>query len=127
MYGSLPSSTVPWKTRTKPWYPFDTQTCTLKFYIQQAFHPLSFIYSGPMELVQFNIKSYSICPGMVRDRNGVVAFMVFGRPLISNILTVFIPTLILLIISHVANMFDRDYIDMVIGVNLTVLLVLASL
>ena len=80
-----------------------------------------------MELIEFNIKSYSICPGMVRDRQGVVAFMVFGRPLISNILTVFIPTLILLIISHVANMFDRDYIDMVIGVNLTVLLVLASL
>ena len=50
-----------------------------------------------------------------------------GRPLIANILTVFIPTIILLVISHLANVFDQEYLDMVIMVNLTVLLVLATL
>jgi hypothetical protein len=112
------------------WYPFDTQTCRLKFYIQQDWanlYPEKMIYSGPLELIQFNIQSYNICSIQIGDKVGVEATMVFGRPLVSNILTVFIPTLILLVISHVANSFDKDYIDMVIGVNLTVLLVLASL
>ena len=112
------------------WYPFDTQTCHLQFYIKQNFaklQPVEFVYSGPMELIQFNIQNFSICPTRIRGKQGAVASIVFGRPLISNILTVFIPTLILLVISHVANRFDQSYVDMVIGVNLTVLLVLASL
>ena len=112
------------------WYPFDTQTCHLKFYIKQNYanlYPTKFIYSGPLELIAFNIKNYSICSTVIRGKMGVVASMEFGRPLTSNILTVFIPTLILLFISHVANRFDQNYVDMVIGVNLTVLLVLASL
>ena len=112
------------------WYPFDTQMCNLQFYIKQNYaklHPEKFIYSGPMKLIEFDIKNYSICPTMINGKQGAVASIVFGRPLISNILTVFIPTLILLVISHVANRFDQSYVDMVIGVNLTVLLVLASL
>ena len=112
------------------WYPFDTQTCHLRFYIKQNYanlYPTKFTYSGPSELTEFNIKNYVICSTEIHGRKGVVASMEFGRPLTSNILTVFIPTLILLFISHVANVFDEDYVDMVIGVNLTVLLVLASL
>ena len=80
-----------------------------------------------MEVIQLNIQNFSICPSRMRGRQGAVASIVFGRPLISNILTFFIPTLIRLVISHIANRFDRSYVDMVIGVNLTVLLVLASL
>ena len=112
------------------WYPFDTQSCSLKFYIQQDYadlHPDMIVYSGPMQLTQFNIKNFTICSALVRDRRGVEATVIFGRPLVSNMLTVFIPTLILLCISHIANEFDKEYLDMVIGVNLTVLLVLASL
>ena len=112
------------------WYPFDTQSCSLRFYIKQDYadlFPDMIAYSGPIELIQFNIQNYTICSTMMKGRHGVEATIVFGRPLISNILTVFIPTLILLSISHIANRFDRNYIDMVIGVNLTVLLVLASL
>ena len=112
------------------WYPFDTQTCNLKFYIKQNYanlYPTKFTYSGPLELIAFNIKNYSICSTEVRGKLGVAASMEFGRPLTSNILTVFIPTLIILAISHVANRFDQNYVDMVIGVNLTVLLVLTSL
>ena len=84
-------------------------------------------YSGPTKLLEFDIMSHIICSVEVMGKPGAVASIMFGRPLISNILTVFIPTFILLVISHQVNRFDRNYVDMVIGVNLTVLLVLASL
>ena len=69
----------------------------------------------------------TMCAAMVGDYQGAEVTMSLGRPLISNILTVFIPTIILLIISHITNVYEKQYIDMVIMVNLTVLLVLATL
>ena len=53
--------------------------------------------------------------------------MSFVGPLLNNILTVFIPTVILVIISHMARHLEENYVDMVIQVNLTVILVLATL
>ena len=57
----------------------------------------------------------------------IVAEATLTRPIISNILTVFIPTTTLLAISFITRFFVEDYIDMVIQVNLTILLVLATL
>ena len=55
--------------------------------------------------------------------------MVFqlSRPLMSNMLTTFLPTTILVIITYLANAFALNYLAVVIQVNLTVLLVLATL
>ena len=50
-----------------------------------------------------------------------------GRPLISNILTIFIPTILLVMISHVSKVFEEDHLDMVVMVSLTVILVQAQL
>ena len=53
--------------------------------------------------------------------------IILGRPLIGHILTVSIPTIILIVLAHMSKVFSDDYIDMVIQVNLTALLVLATL
>ena len=45
----------------------------------------------------------------------------------SSILTTFFPTTILVIITYLANAFAMNYLAVVIQVNLTVLLVLATL
>ena len=57
----------------------------------------------------------------------IVTEVTLGRPIISNLLTVFVPTMLLVIISFAARFFAEDYIDMVIQVNLTILLVLATM
>ena len=57
----------------------------------------------------------------------IVVEVTLGRPIISTFLTVFVPTILLLIISFTARFFAEDYIDMVIQVNLTILLVLATM
>ena len=50
-----------------------------------------------------------------------------SRPLMSSILTTFIPTTILVVITYLVNAFALSYLAVVIQVNLTVLLVLATL
>ena len=117
------------------WYPFDTQTCAMQFKIVNKFadlvdlSPQNLTYSGPSDLAQYIVKSFKMCRVKIQssNRERVDIEISLGRPLIANILTVFIPTIILLVISHLANVFDQEYLDMVIMVNLTVLLVLATL
>ena len=113
------------------WYPFDTQTCSMKMRTHYPglvdVNPGNISYSGPKALSQYVVKSTKMCRAMIGSEEGVVVDITLGRPLISNVLTVFIPTVILLVINHMSKIYDENYLDMVIQVNLTVLLVLATL
>ena len=116
------------------WYPFDTQTCTMEFSIVSKFADFADLlatnltYSGDQNLAQYFVRNMSICSTTKPDGSKAVVVVVsLGRPIVSNLLTVFIPTSILLIISHLAEVGEERYFDMVIQVNLTVLLVLATL
>ena len=116
------------------WYPFDTQTCTMEFSIVSKYADFADLlaskltYSGEQNLAQYFIRNMKICSTTKPNGSKAVVVVVsLGRPLVSNLLTVFIPTLILLILSHLAEVAEERYFDMVIQVNLTVLLVLATL
>ena len=50
-----------------------------------------------------------------------------GRPLVGSLLTIFLPTSVLVIISQMVQVYVNNHIDMVIGVQLTLLLVLATM
>ena len=60
-------------------------------------------------------------------KEAIVTEVTMGRPIMNNFLTVFVPTTLLLFISFTARAFVEDYMDMVIQVNLTILLVLATM
>ena len=112
------------------WYPFDTQVCTMEFYIAfdlATLSPDKFSYNGPKNLAEFYVHNTEMCSGVIEDHPGIKVKIYLGRRLTSNVLTIFVPTIILVIISHMANEFQDNYIDVVISVNLTVLLVLATL
>ena len=113
------------------WYPFDTQTCSMEFFYLLndlvIFLPGNLSYIGPKELPEYMVQSTKICSSTIRAKPGVRVKIIFGRNSFSIILTVFMPTLILVVISHKVNRFEENYLDMVISVNLTVLLVLATL
>ena len=95
------------------------ETVTLK--------PISVNYSGPKELTLHIVKDIQICPMTIGNKSGVVVEVVLGRPIFGAFLSVFMPTGILLILSQMVRVFNKDYLDMVIEVNLTLLLVLATL
>ena len=76
------------------WYPFDSQTCRLDFVLDAsaaAFVQLvngSLKYVGPVELAQYFVRSTIMQQFDYEDRSGVRVLVVFGRRLLSNILTV---------------------------------------
>ena len=113
------------------WYPFDTQLCSMEFYFESpdwaVLFPKELTYIGPRDLAEYNVHNTQICSAIINGIPGVKVEIILERRILSTFLTIFTPTLILVIISHVANNFQENYLDMVISVNLTVLLVLATL
>ena len=109
------------------WYPFDTQTCSMQFKMENVnLFPVHLQYTGPIDLSQYFVRRVMFCSGKHPDHQTVSVIFTFGRRLMSNTLTIFVPTIILLILSHFAQLYEDNF-DLVIGVNLTVLLVLATL
>ena len=113
-------------------YPFDNQICTMDFVIKDSetmnVVPHNLTYQGPMDLTQYFVHDYWMCSSQMGDGRQVVKVIItLGRPLMGNILTVYIPTLIVIIIGYMSKVFEKNYIDMVLEVNLTCILVLATL
>ena len=75
----------------------------------------------------YTLTKIKMCRAMLLDKEAIVTEVTKGRPIMNTLLTVFIPTTLLLVISLTARTFTEDYIDLVIQVNLTTLLVLATM
>ena len=85
------------------------------------------VYTGAGELLQYVFKTINHCNVNKEKESGVFVDITLGRPLTSNVMTVFLPTFMLLIISQMSTLFSSNYLDLVIDVNVTVLLVLTTL
>ena len=112
------------------WYPFDVQKCTIKMHTLKStvtVIPSSVEYLGPEELTLHTIRSVTICSATIKGLSGIVVEVVLGRPIFGTTLTVFMPTCILLVLSQMVRVFGEEHLEMVIDVNLTLLLVLATL
>ena len=112
------------------WFPFDSQVCFLKFFHEEAdieLKPIAVEFTGSKQLSQHYFKAVKICEHKIDKKQGVVVEIHIGRPLFGSILTIFMPTIILVILSQVIQVFAMDHIEMVIGVHLTLLLVLATM
>ena len=112
------------------WYPFDTQVCRMEFASMRPrtdLHPTNLHHNPNISLDCYTLSRIQMCKSTINNMKAIVAEVTLGRPIISNLLTVFVPTMLLVIISFAARFFAGEYIDMVIQVNLTILLVLATM
>ena len=115
------------------WYPFDSQTCTLDFVLDataSVFVSLetdSLVYSGPVELTQYFVRQTVMTTYTTGKRQGVRVILVLGRRLLSNVLTVYVPTVLLNVMGHITVYFKPCYFEAIITVNLTVMLVLTTM
>ena len=112
------------------WYPFDTQVCRMEFASLRArtdIYPTLLHHNPNISLNCYTLSRIRMCRSGINNMKAIVAEVTLGRPIIGNLLTVFVPTILLLTISFIARFFAEDYIDMVIQVNLTILLVLATM
>ena len=118
------------------WYPFDTQVCRMEFIsttYRTDFHPTDLTLSPDISLSRYTLSKIRMCKTTIHamdrpnDQKAIVVEVTLGRPIINNLLTVFVPTMLLVVISFTARVFAEEYMDMVIEVNLTILLVLATM
>ena len=61
--------------------------------------PYQFSYTGPKALSEYYVHNTQMCSAIIKGKQGVKVNIYLGRRLISNILTVFAPTIILILIS----------------------------
>ena len=122
---------VEWNCEYKyDWYPFDSQVCRMELLditYRTDFNPIDLKHNPNISLSQYTLSRILMCKAFVHEIEAIVVEVTLGRPIISNLLTVFVPTLLLVIISFTARVFAEEYMDMVIQVNLTILLVLATM
>ena len=99
------------------YYPFDTQICTMDIalnVIQIPFCQLqveSLVYKGPTDLVQYFVRSRHMVLVNIDESKGVRVYIVLGRRLLSNILTVYLPTILLNLTGHCTTYFKPFFFE----------------
>ncbi|CAM6054348.1 unnamed protein product [Sphagnum tenellum] len=115
-------------------YPFDTQRCSVivimkgnsgKFarLIQENLR-----YLGPIDLRQYFVKDTLMLNHTVPpDVEAVKVDIIFGRRILAPILTTYLPTILICLVAFGTNYYKAFFFEAVVTVNLTCLLVLATL
>ena len=88
--------------------------------------PIIIEYSGTSDLGRYYFRDMHKCTVDKYGRSGIFTDFIISRPLMSNSLTIFLPTAMLLFISQMVTTFNKTYLEMVIEVNATLLLVLTT-
>ena len=85
------------------WFPFDRQTCNIRMGMPKYYQdfvrlsPEKIEYKGNRdELTEYSVDKILFCS--LESGTKLVFEVTLGRPLISSILTIYIPTLLLLVI-----------------------------
>ena len=120
-------------------FPFDTQNCSIVMVMSgnsgKFIHMVidQFKYLGPIDLTQYFVKfidsNYAIVEdGTDEDEVPAIEFkIIFGRRILGTILTTYLPTFIICIVSFSTNHFKAFFFEAIVTVNLTALLVLTTL
>ena len=87
----------------------------------------SVIYSGNHDLGKYQFRDLKFCDVDKYGRLGIFVDLSFKRPLTGQFMTMFLPTGMLLLISQMSTSFSGTFLEMVIEVNTTLLLVLTTL
>ena len=99
------------------WYPFDTQTCTMKMVFDGVLDNYANLlagvleFSGEKELTQYFIQDYRIKQETIQDMAAVVVYITLGRRLLGTFLTVFFPTILLNAIGFATNFFKEFFFE----------------
>ena len=115
-------------------YPFGEQNCSIKLFISGRDNMLTNLklkaitYKGPRSVGQYVVRKWSMESGFVTDeRVGLTITVQLGRNMFSIIMVTYLPTILMNIINQVTNyVTDADKYGLVITVNITCMMVLAS-
>ena len=107
------------------WYPFDTQNCPFirnSTSLKEILRANGVYYKGTEEVGRYFFQSINYCEVDKQGRTGLFIDFTIKRPILNNLITLFLPTGMLLGISQLSVVFK----DLVIEVNTSLLLVLTT-
>lgn len=116
------------------WYPFDTQICKGEFRPDGTqidfvdLNPQNITYYGNQDVSSYQIGSIKLLKITNLDKRKYLSIqVVLQRRLLNDLLNVYLPGLMLVLISFCSNYFGADEFKSVVAVNLTCLLVNVTL
>ena len=115
------------------WYPFDIQKCLLILQVTKSASPQMRLiskelkYLGKKYLTQYEVMKTTMETKSIDDAQQLVLEITLGRQLLGTVLNIFIPTIVLNIISYTTNFYKDDFFETVVAINLTTMLVIVTL
>ena len=106
-------------------YPFDTQECSVELYIigpsKASLIPMAITENGPSSIGQYDVKEWRLTGG-----GKSLKFTVYlGRNIATIFMVTYLPTILMNLVNQATN-YSRHNYDLVITVNITCMMVLAS-
>ena len=115
-------------------YPFDFQTCFIDLVLKRSDEnfveiiPELVEMRGDTELLQYLVLSWKIDKHQFgANVNGVRVTIIFGRKILNQVLTIYFPTFLIIVIVYSTNFFKDFFFESVVTVNLTGMLVLTTM
>ena len=84
-------------------------------------------YLGKKYLTQYEVMKTTMETKSIDDAQQMVLEITLGRQLLGTVLNIFIPTIVLNIISYTTNFYKDDFFETVVAINLTTMLVIVTL
>ena len=114
-------------------YPFDIETCSIGLYISgtmtsftELVSSLPVAYLGPAAVGHYSVKGWKIVSDSLQEGIRGIQFTVeLERNIGSIFLVTYLPTVLMTLVSQATNYSKNNY-DMVMTVNITCMMVLAS-
>ena len=114
-------------------YPFDIEHCSVEFYISghnkklARLIPCKIINPGPATVGQYDVVRWRFeeSEQLSAGKKGVKMTVDLGRNIVSIIMVTFLPTVLMNLVNQATNYIDDNF-DLLITVNITCMMVLAS-
>ena len=111
-------------------YPFDTQRCIIDLRVKQKDDNVIDLAVGDLnlernaELMQYMIIKYEM---MKIKSSNVVISLTLGRKILSQVLTIYLPSVLIIIVVYSTNFLKQFFFEAIVSVNLTAMLVLTTI
>ena len=114
-------------------YPFDTEACSVEFHLSETMSNLTELIPaltvrdhGPSSVGQYSVKRWRIESGIVEEGvRGVKVTVELGRSIGSIFTVTYLPTILMNLVNQATNYIKNNF-DLVMTVNITCMMVLAS-
>jgi len=119
------------------WYPLDSQVCYMNIsllrqedqFTLKLLKPELVNYTGPKDLLEYGFKSISVSDAVFADgMEGVSVKIIFKRNIFSHFMTVYVPTVLIILVSYLTTFFNNQkWFGHIITINLTAMLVMTTM